>query len=104
MSLWPTRKSFLLISLGETGGFTKFHLFLSKKRGGVNTAGGAIFPRDRSLTAAAGAVYDQGGGGRRGGQSDMVHNEPLIEKRVLFTPPFSKGGLKKPLIYRFRII
>ena len=48
----------MLISFGETGGFTKFYLFLSKKRGGVNTCGGAIFPRDRSLTAAGAAVYD----------------------------------------------
>jgi hypothetical protein len=28
-----------VISFGETGSFTKFHLFLSKKIGGVNTGG-----------------------------------------------------------------
>jgi len=52
----------MAISFGEPDGFTKFHLFLSKNRGGVNTGGGAIFPRDLSLTAAGGAVYDQGWG------------------------------------------
>ena len=114
-------KALMVISFGETGGFTKFYLFLSKKRGGVNTCGGAISPRDRSLTAAGGAVYDQGGGGRRGGQSDMVHNGLYIGKRVLFPPflkgsrgdyaypfdnppksPFKTGGLKKTLNYGFR--
>ena len=91
----------MVISFGEPGGFTKFHLFLSKKRGGVNTGGEAISPRDRSLTAAAGAVYDQGGGGRRGGQSDMVHNGHLLEKRVLFTPSFLKGDLRNPRVIDF---
>jgi hypothetical protein len=48
-----------VIKFGETGSFTKFPLFLSKKIGGVNTGGnggGANFP--------PGPRLDSGGRGR----------------------------------------
>ena len=64
-----------IISFGKTGSFSKFPLFLSKKRGGVNTAArqaGRIYPRSRALTATAGAVYDQGKPWRRVDQRGRI--------------------------------